>query len=71
MTTKPGDTVLDPMCGSGTTGAIALSRGLHAVLCDSSDEYVKMSEKRLGIKRHRQNQHQDQADDWAIMSSAG
>ena len=22
MTTKPGDTVLDPMCGSGTTGAV-------------------------------------------------
>lgn len=55
MTTKPGDTVLDPMCGSGTTGAVALSRGLHAVLCDSSEEYVKMAEKRLGIKRRHQS----------------
>ena len=69
MTTKPGDTVLDPMCGSGTTGAIALSRGLHAVLCDSSEDYVKMSEKRLGIKRHRQNSVSERRKPAASLSS--
>ena len=55
MTTKPGDTVLDPMCGAGTTGAVCARLGVHAVLCDISDEYTTLAENRLGVKRGRQN----------------
>jgi hypothetical protein len=51
MTTKPGDTVLDPMCGSGTTGAVCAKLGRKAILCDVSDEYTSMTERRLGIQR--------------------
>ncbi|HET6574298.1 MAG TPA: site-specific DNA-methyltransferase [Fimbriiglobus sp.] len=51
MTTKPGDLVLDPMCGSGTTGAVCQRLGRQAVLCDVSDEYTAITEARLGIKR--------------------
>jgi site-specific DNA-methyltransferase (adenine-specific) len=51
MTTKPGDLVLDPMAGSGTTGDAASKLGLRAVLNDVSDEYVGLIEKRLGIRR--------------------
>lgn len=51
MTTKPGDLVLDPMCGSGTTGAVCAQLGRRAVLCDLSEEYTAMTEARLGIKR--------------------
>jgi hypothetical protein len=51
MATKPGDTILDPMCGAGTTGAVCLKLGRKAILCDGSEEYVRMTEQRLGIKR--------------------
>jgi site-specific DNA-methyltransferase (adenine-specific) len=51
MATKPGDTVLDPMCGSGTTGAVCASLGRKAILCDSSEEYTTTTERRLGIRR--------------------
>jgi hypothetical protein len=51
MTTKEGDTVLDPMCGSGTTGAVCSRLGRRAILCDISEEYTCITERRLGIRR--------------------
>jgi DNA modification methylase len=35
-TTRPGDTVLDPFAGSGTTGEVAIELGLKAILIESS-----------------------------------
>jgi DNA modification methylase len=35
-TTRPGDTVLDPFAGSGTTGEVAFDLGLKAILIESS-----------------------------------
>lgn len=51
MTTKPGDLVLDPMCGSGTTGAVANRLGLDCVLNDHNSDYVTLVENRLQITR--------------------
>jgi site-specific DNA-methyltransferase (adenine-specific) len=51
MATKPGDIVLDPMCGSGTTGEACRNLSRKAILGDSSLEYIKIIEKRLGIMR--------------------
>ena len=51
MTTKPGDLVLDPMAGSGTTGAVARALGLRAVLNDVEPKYVDLMEARLGVER--------------------
>jgi len=51
MTTKPGDCVLDPMCGSGTTGVVCAKSGRRAFLCDISEEYTEITEKRLGVRR--------------------
>ena len=51
MTTREGDTVLDPMCGSGTTGVVSRALGRRAILCDAAEEYVSMAEKRLSLKR--------------------
>ncbi|MGH8467834.1 MAG: DNA methyltransferase [Gammaproteobacteria bacterium] len=53
MTTKPGDVVVDPMCGSGTTGSVCARLGVHSILCDESEEYTVMAEARLGITRRR------------------
>ena len=51
MTIKPGDVVLDPMCGSGTTGAIARKLRFSCVLSDHNDEYIRIVENRLQISR--------------------
>jgi site-specific DNA-methyltransferase (adenine-specific) len=51
MTTRPGDLVLDPMAGSGTTGAAARKLGFRAVLNDVEPKYVATIERRLGIRR--------------------
>lgn len=49
MTTKPGDTVLDPMCGSGTTGAVSAKLGRRAILGDENPEYLRQTRQRLGL----------------------
>jgi len=51
MTTKKGDIVFDPMCGTGTTGELCKTLGRKAILCDIDEEKIRMTEKRLGIKR--------------------
>jgi hypothetical protein len=51
MSVADGGLVLDPMAGSGTAGAVVKERGYRAILCDGSDEYTTMIEKRLGVKR--------------------
>lgn len=43
---EPGDTVLDPFGGSGTTAAVALAHGRQAVLCELNAEYVRLIEER-------------------------
>jgi site-specific DNA-methyltransferase (adenine-specific) len=51
MTTAPGDLVIDPMSGSGTTGAAALELERRAILCDASEEYTQLAEDRLEVRR--------------------
>jgi len=40
--------VLDPFCGSGTTGLVATRQGRASVGIDLSAEYLEMARKRLG-----------------------
>lgn len=49
MTTQEEDTVLDPMCGSGTTGEACIRLNRHAVLCDESTKWLDVTAKRLGL----------------------
>ncbi len=44
---KPGDLVLDPMCGSGTTGKMALLHGRNFIGIDISREYIEIARQRL------------------------
>ena len=44
---KPGDLVLDPMCGSGTTGKMALLHGRDFIGIDISREYIDIARQRL------------------------
>jgi len=44
---KPGDVVLDPFCGSGTTGAVAVRLGRRFAGIDLKPGYVDVSERRI------------------------
>ena len=46
-TTNPGDLVLDPFCGSGTTAAVAKRLGRDYITIDREEVYVELAEKRL------------------------
>ena len=48
MSTKEGDLVIDPMCGAGTTGAVAKKLNRRALLCDHSEKWLAVTAGRLG-----------------------
>lgn len=39
---RPGDVVLDPFGGSGTTAGVAIAHGRRAVLCELNPEYARL-----------------------------
>ncbi|MBG21231.1 MAG: modification methylase [Rhizobiales bacterium] len=44
---KPGDVVLDPFFGTGTTGAVARRLGRHFVGVEREDSYIEAARKRI------------------------
>ncbi|HQU36134.1 MAG TPA: site-specific DNA-methyltransferase, partial [Anaerolineales bacterium] len=51
--TKPGDIVLDPFVGSGTTALAAIELGRSFVVIDINSEYVTLSRERIGESQLR------------------
>jgi modification methylase len=52
-TTKPGDVVLDPFFGTGTTGAVARKLGRHFIGIERENTYINAALKRIAaIKPH-------------------
>jgi DNA modification methylase len=49
--TKPGDFVLDPFVGSGTTALSALQLGRHFVGIDINPDYIQLSNQRIFEKQ--------------------
>lgn len=47
MTTDPGDLVLDPTCGSGTTAYVAEHWGRRWITCDTSRVSIALTKQRL------------------------
>jgi modification methylase len=45
--TKPGDVVLDPFFGSGTTGAVAKRLGRHWIGLERDENYIALAKKRI------------------------
>lgn len=45
--TRPGDLILDPFCGSSTTGTVAHKLGRRYIGIDTVEEYIKLSKERL------------------------
>jgi DNA modification methylase len=46
---KPGDTVLDPFAGSGTTGQVALELGRKVILIELNPEYMRLARARTWV----------------------
>src|SRR5204862_5924230 len=44
---RPDDLVLDPFCGTGTTGAVAKRLGRRFVGCEQDGRYAKAADKRI------------------------
>ncbi len=51
MTTDPGDLVLDPTCGSGTTAYVAEQWGRRWITCDTSRVALALARQRLMTTR--------------------
>lgn len=47
MTTDPGDLVLDPTCGSGTTACVAEKWGRRWITCDTSRVAIALTKQRF------------------------
>lgn len=47
LVTPPGGLILDPFCGSGSTGVAALAEGFRFVGCELNPEYVAMARRRI------------------------
>lgn len=45
--TRPGDTVLDPFCGTGTVGVVALRHGRNFVGIDADSHNVLLADQRI------------------------
>ncbi len=55
-TTKPGDVVLDPFFGTGTTGAVAKRLGRHFIGIEREDAYIAAALKRIAaVKPYAQD----------------
>jgi DNA modification methylase len=48
---RPGDIVLDPFMGSGTTAAVALQHGRQYLGCELNPEYGPLQEQRIEAQR--------------------
>jgi DNA modification methylase len=46
---KPGNTILDPFAGSGTTGQVALELGRRAILIELNPAYIELAEDRTFV----------------------
>lgn len=45
--TSPGDLILDPYCGSGTTGVAAIRLGRRFIGCEMNEAYAEIARERL------------------------
>ena len=62
MTSDPGDLVLDPTCGSGTTAVVAEKWGRRWITTDTSRVALALTRTRLMANRYPWFQLQDESD---------
>ncbi len=52
--TNEGDVVLDPFCGSGTSGVATSRHKRYFIGIDTEPEYLAIAKKRLEIEEHEE-----------------
>ena len=60
MSTNPGDLVLDPTCGSGTTAFVAERWGRRWITCDTSRVATNLAKQRLATAGFQSHQLKDE-----------
>ena len=55
---RPGDIVLDPFIGSGTTAQVALEHGRAYLGCELNADYKAMQDERISKAKDQQQEHQ-------------
>ncbi len=60
---RPGDIVLDPFMGSGTTAAVALQHGRQYLGCELNPEYGPLQDERIGKATPKQDPQMALIDD--------
>jgi hypothetical protein len=53
LVTPPGGTVLDPFCGSGSTGKAATLEGFKFVGIEINPEYAEIAQCRIALEQHK------------------
>jgi len=53
--TQPGDTILDPFMGSGTTGVACVQTGRNFIGIEIDEQYFKIAEKRIAEAQMQPN----------------
>lgn len=51
MGTRRGDLVVDLLSGSGTSAEASYNNERFSIICDISEDYTQIAEKRLGVRR--------------------
>jgi len=44
---KEGDLVMDPFCGSGTTGVVSIRLNREFIGIDNNEEYISLADRRM------------------------
>lgn len=68
--TQPGELVLDPTCGSGTTAIAARNTGRHWICGDTSAEYVEIAQQRFMTGTERLNRKASTYEDLPLFAQA-
>ena len=63
LVTNPGDLVVDPFCGSGTTLVAAMLQGRRAIGIDCSEEAVALTRQRVSLPQKTESQIMAQGRD--------
>ena len=71
MTTDPGDLVLDPTCGSGTTAVVAEQWGRRWITIDTSRVPLALARQRLLEENHDLRAEVRAKADQALREGAG
>ena len=54
LVSRPGHIILDPFCGSGTTGIACRNLGRDFIGIEKEKEYVEIARRRIGIETNKQ-----------------